>query len=101
VGIASIRVGLLHCPVGIEDILFHEGQLDGRKVRLPVFLGRRSAELADRELQRFYKKLPEVLGRESGATYGRNGDEIALHGLNVDLGPWNFHLLRCRRTKIS
>jgi hypothetical protein len=35
VGIASIRVGLLHCPVGIEEILFHEGQLDGRKVRLP------------------------------------------------------------------
>jgi Alpha amylase, catalytic domain len=37
--------------------LFHEGQFEGRKVRLPVFLGRRPQEPADRELQAFYAKL--------------------------------------------
>ena len=37
--------------------LFHEGQLEGRKIRLPVFLGRRSAEPVDQTLQAFYKKL--------------------------------------------
>jgi hypothetical protein len=37
--------------------LFHEGQLEGRKVRLPVFLGRRPAEPIDQEVQTFYSKL--------------------------------------------
>jgi Alpha amylase, catalytic domain len=37
--------------------LFHEGQLEGRKVRLPVFLGRRPAEPIDQEVQTFYGKL--------------------------------------------
>jgi glycosidase len=37
--------------------MFHEGQADGRKIRLPVFLGRRPDEQLDRELQVFYKKL--------------------------------------------
>jgi hypothetical protein len=37
--------------------LFHEGQLEGRKVRLPVFLGRRPAEPVDKGLQTFYGKL--------------------------------------------
>jgi hypothetical protein len=37
--------------------LFHEGQFDGRTVRLPVFLGRRPEEPVDRDLQVFYKKL--------------------------------------------
>ena len=37
--------------------LFHEGQFAGRKVRLPVFLGRRPAEPADEALQTFYEKL--------------------------------------------
>lgn len=37
--------------------LFHEGQFAGRKVRLPVFLGRRPAEPADEALQAFYDKL--------------------------------------------
>ena len=37
--------------------LFHEGQFQGRKVRLPVFLGRRPQEPADKELQDFYQKL--------------------------------------------
>lgn len=37
--------------------LFHEGQFEGRKVRLPVFLGRRPAEPVDRELRSFYHGL--------------------------------------------
>jgi hypothetical protein len=37
--------------------LFHEGQFEGRKVRLPVFLGRRPAEPVDKSSQGFYDKL--------------------------------------------
>jgi glycosidase len=37
--------------------LFHEGQFEGRKIRLPVFLARRSDEPVDQSLQGFYKKL--------------------------------------------
>jgi len=37
--------------------LFHEGQFEARKVRLPVFLGRRPEEPVDTELQNFYTKL--------------------------------------------
>ncbi len=41
--------------------LFHEGQFEGRKVRVPVFLGRRPAEPADGALQDFYNKLLAAL----------------------------------------
>ncbi len=37
--------------------LFHEGQFEGRKVRPPVFLGRRPDEPLDQDLHRFYGKL--------------------------------------------
>ena len=37
--------------------MFHEGQFEGRKVRLPVFLGRRPEEPVDTELLDFYRKL--------------------------------------------
>jgi hypothetical protein len=37
--------------------LFHEGQFEGRKVHLPVFLRRRPAEPVDEELRNFYQKL--------------------------------------------
>lgn len=37
--------------------LFHEGQFEGRKVRLPVFLGRRPEEAVDNDLRDFYAKL--------------------------------------------
>jgi hypothetical protein len=43
--------------------LFHEGQLEGRKVRLPVFLGRRPAEHFDRDLHEFYSKLLHAINR--------------------------------------
>jgi hypothetical protein len=37
--------------------LFHEGQFEGRKVRPPVFLGRRPEERTNEELERFYERL--------------------------------------------
>ncbi|GAB1693590.1 alpha-amylase family glycosyl hydrolase [Krasilnikovia sp. M28-CT-15] len=37
--------------------LWHEGQFEGRRVDLPVFLGRRPDEPADDDLQRFYHRL--------------------------------------------
>ena len=37
--------------------MFHEGQFEGRKVRLPVFLGRRPHEHVDAEMQEFYSRL--------------------------------------------
>ena len=37
--------------------LFYEGQFEGRKIRTPVFLGRRPEEPTDRNLQEFYQKL--------------------------------------------
>ena len=43
--------------------LFHEGQFEGRKVRLPVFLDRRPHEAIDHELPVFYTKLLEAINR--------------------------------------
>jgi glycosidase len=37
--------------------MFHEGQFEGRKVRLPVFLARRPEESVNTELRAFYRKL--------------------------------------------
>jgi hypothetical protein len=43
--------------------LFHDGQFEGRKVRLPVFLGRGPDEIVDEDLHAFYKKLLGVVNR--------------------------------------
>ena len=43
--------------------LFHEGQLEGRKVRLPVFLGRRPDEPEAPDLKDFYTKLLKATDR--------------------------------------
>jgi hypothetical protein len=45
--------------------LLHEGQIEGRHVRLPVFLGRRPAEPPDEELKEFYRRLLEVVGGDT------------------------------------
>jgi len=42
--------------------LVHEGQLDGRTVRIPVFLGRRPDEPVDEGLRSFYERLLAFLG---------------------------------------
>ncbi|WP_242917976.1 alpha-amylase family glycosyl hydrolase [Pontibacter liquoris] len=44
--------------------LLHEGQLEGRNVRLPVFLGRRPEELTDSDLHAFYKRLLQAVGQD-------------------------------------
>jgi hypothetical protein len=41
--------------------LFHEGQFEGRKVKLPLFLGRRPEEPVDVDLQGFYKNLLKAI----------------------------------------
>jgi hypothetical protein len=42
---------------------FHEGQLEGRRVQIPMQLGRRPAEPVDPVLQEFYTKLLNCLRR--------------------------------------
>lgn len=41
--------------------LFQDGQLEGRHVRIPVFLARRPAEAADADLYSFYRKLLDAI----------------------------------------
>lgn len=45
-------------------MLLHEGQFEGRKIRLPVFLGRRPDEPPDKDLESFYHRLLEVITGE-------------------------------------
>src|SRR5215472_17426220 len=40
--------------------MFHEGEFEGRKVRVPVFLGRLRKEGADEDLREFYRMLLEA-----------------------------------------
>lgn len=44
--------------------LLHEGQIEGTKVRLPVFLGRRPAEPVDHDLAAFYGRLLKEINRD-------------------------------------
>jgi hypothetical protein len=44
--------------------LFHEGEFEARRARLPVFLGRRPDEPVDEGLRGFYEKLLEATNHE-------------------------------------
>jgi len=44
--------------------LLHEGQFEGRQVRLPVFLGRRPIEPIDHDLAAFYARLLKEINRD-------------------------------------
>lgn len=44
--------------------LLHEGQLEGRKMRLPVFLGRRPTEPIDHDLAAFYSRVLKETHRD-------------------------------------
>lgn len=44
--------------------LLHEGQFEGMKVRLPVFLGRRPAEPVDHDLAAFYRRLLKEINHD-------------------------------------
>jgi hypothetical protein len=58
---AKDRVAAVTIATLMGARLFHEGQFEGRKVRLPVFLARRPDEPVDRELQAFYVKLLKAI----------------------------------------
>jgi glycosidase len=45
--------------------LLHEGQFEGMKVRLPVFLGRRPLEQPDHDLATFYAELLKEVSRDA------------------------------------
>ncbi len=45
--------------------LIHEGQIEGRKVRLPVFLSRRPDEPVDPALRDFYLRLLKTVNRDA------------------------------------
>lgn len=45
--------------------LLHDGQLEGRTVRVPVFLSRRQDETENKDLKQFYLKLLKILQSES------------------------------------
>ena len=51
-------------------VLFHDGQFEGRRVRVPVFLGRRPKEPVDESLQGFYVRLCRIL-RDENVRNGR------------------------------
>lgn len=147
--------------------LFHEGQFEGRCVRLPVFLRRRPDEIPDQNLQQFYRtllqtlrsadfrdgewKLCEGVGWPDNNSslnvvswcwekeadrhlivvnfsairsqaqvrlpwddlagrlwrlsdpllkrvFEREGDQLQSSGLYVDLEPWGYHVLYCKRS---
>ena len=68
-------------------VLLHEGQLEGRRIRLPLFLHRRPAEPPDQELREFHVALLRLISRE-GVKSGRwslchceGGDESGLCNL--------------------
>jgi len=44
--------------------LLHEGQFEGRKVRLPVFLDRRPIEVVDQDLKTFYQRLLQGINHD-------------------------------------
>jgi hypothetical protein len=46
--------------------LWHDGQFDGRRIRLPVFLSRAPGEPVDEELRVFYRRLVEVAAAMTG-----------------------------------
>ncbi len=73
--------------------LFHEGQLEGRKIKLPIFLGRRPEETPHPDLQPFYRKLLKVIHR----LVFREGDWTLCQGSgwpdnqsHVNLAAWSW-----------
>jgi hypothetical protein len=80
--------------------LIHEGQLEGRRVRLPVFLARRPEESPNVELLAFYRQLLEVLQRGdflqgSWHLCERNGWEDNASYLNLVSWCWHTGHSRC------
>jgi alpha amylase-like protein len=80
--------------------LLHEGQFEGRKVRLPVFLGRRLEEPIDHDLAAFYGRLLKETNRDvfrSGEwrLCERSGWAGNPSCLNILTWCWVKDILRC------
>lgn len=58
-----LRAASVICATVPGATLYHEGQRDGRKVKLPVQLGRRPAEPQDTALESFYASLAQAAAR--------------------------------------
>jgi glycosidase len=54
---AKLRAAAVTMSTQVGARLFFEGQFESRKVRTPVFLGRRPDEQVDKDLQSFYANL--------------------------------------------
>jgi len=54
---AKERAAAIVTSTQVGARMFHEGQFEGRQIRLPVFLGRRPHEHLDSDLQEFYRRL--------------------------------------------
>lgn len=80
--------------------LFHEGQFEGRRIRLPVFLNRRPPEPVDSDLQDFYQTLLAAVAQpvfkegewRLGSRYGWPDNRSYLN-----LAAWGWHLGEERR----
>ena len=71
--------------------LFHEGQFEGRKVRLPVFLGRRPVEPPDLHLQAFY----QLLLKETARDVFRNGQWRLCDRSGWPDNPSHWNIIPC------
>lgn len=69
-------------------LLLHEGQLEGRHVRLPVFLTRRPEEPVNGPLRSFYLRLLEAL-KSTGVKKG-NWKLCERHGWRYNLSYFNI-----------
>ena len=55
---------------------FHEGQLEGRRVRVPMQVSRRPVESPDADIQAFYRRFLQAMQRpDQSLNIIVNGDE--------------------------
>jgi len=71
--------------------LFYDGQFEGKKIRLPVQLGREPVETISEELQSFYDKLVTITRED----IFKNGDWNLLQSLKSWEGNESFQNLLC------
>ncbi|MHB9864316.1 alpha-amylase [Streptomyces sp. YIM S03343] len=71
--------------------LWHEGQFDGRRVRLPVFLSRRPPEPVDTGLRDFYGRLLAVAaGVRTGEWHLRSAEPVSGDDSHRELLAWSW-----------
>lgn len=80
-------------------LLLHDGQLEGRKVKLPVQLRRRCKEPVDTEIRLFYERLFEAL--EKSAIRRGNWALLPVYPAWRDNSTWKDFIAYTWRTKKS